>query len=347
MRIALFTLDNLQFPSPQIRLIEPLGAAPEKVQLFNGVQLMERRQPMAVDMVIVQRGFPRPGALRDVCAELVQAGVPVVYETDDDLRRVPDHHNKPGYDERLASNIEWLCAQADLVTVSTDFLAEAYAPFSRRVEVLPNFLSRRLWNDTTVNACRADGRIRIGLVGSSNHQRDFETLVPLLNDTMREHPLVDCVFYGAVPAGLSAGDRVSHVPPNYAFAQHPARLASLGIDIALVPLTPSRFNRAKSNIKFLEYGFLGIPGLYADLEPYRASVAHGQTGFLCDQRPDSWRHALRELIEDTDLRQRIGQSAKREVLSRHMLDQHAHRWPEAYRRAAALRQVAGPSRTDR
>ena len=114
-------------------------------------------------------------------------------------------------------------------------------------------------------------------------------------------------------AGISGGfkgrARFSTIPPLYDYVSHPRRLAAAGIDIAVVPLTPSRFNRSKSNIKFLEFGFAGRAGAFAAFEPYR-DVVDGQTGFLCDERPAAWRTALFSLIEDAGLRQRMGQAAR-------------------------------------
>ena len=230
--------------------------------------------------------------------------------------------------------IEWFSGQADLVTVSTEYLASAYRHIAKQVCVIANCLSVRLWNETLVNPKEMDnGRLRIGIVGSKNHDQDFALAAGLIDEALLAHPHFELVFFGAVPACIKPNDRIGNMPADYMYERHPSRLASLRLDIALVPLTPSHFNRAKSNIKFLEFGFFGIPALYADLEPYQGSVEHGGAGFLCGPKPAKCRDALFALIEDADLRQRVGQTARGAVLAYWMPAGNADRWTDVYRQA--------------
>lgn len=339
MKIALFAFLP-QFPSAQIRVIEPLRHWTEELELYGGIEWLRQNRGLGeMDLLLVQREFPGPKT-QAVCEAIVSSGKPIVYETDDYLQRVPKHHNKPEYNEEKSTVIEWFAKQSDLVTVSTEPLAAVYREFAREVLVLPNYLSPRLWNDTLTNRREIENaRIRIGLVGSSNHDQDFSMLAGLIEETLATYPEVEFVFYGALPGNISPHDRISVIPANYNYELHPQRLASLGLDIGLVPLTPSKFNRAKSNIKFLEFGFLGIPALYADLEPYRDSVIHGETGFLCGAKPSEWRSALFSLIENAHLRQQIGEKAQHAVLSNWMLADRADQWLDAYRRAIGLREI--------
>jgi len=338
MKIALFTLDHPGFPCPQIRLIQPFQELADNAQLYDGMEMLKQKASFShIDVIIFQRAFPRP-QFKGLCSAILQWGKPVIYETDDLLQQVPDHHNKPDYNDELAGNIEWLAREADVVTVSTPALAKYYVDVAKRVVVLPNFLSPRLWNETVLQARPLQqSRVRLGLVGSQNHDKDFALIADLLSETLARFTQVDCVFYGTLPLGIELSERITLVPANYLYEQHPARLARLAIDIALVPLVSSKFNCAKSNIKFLEYGFLGIPGLYADLDPYRGTVVNGENSILCGPDLLHWRDALFQLVEDADIRQRLGSRAQEEVIARHMLPQHAHKWLSVCEEAMAMR----------
>lgn len=343
MKVALFTLDKIEHPCPQIRVVEPVLAGTERVELYDGMQLCSEQNGLKeVDLVLIQRGFPRP-QLKQLCEALLRSGKPIVYETDDYLQRVPDHHKKPDYNEALGANIEWLARRADVVTVSTPYLAELFSTFSRRVVVLPNCLSDRLWTEALLRRPNKPPNIlRLGLAGSKHHQRDFSLVFGLIEEALARYDHVECVFYGTLPEGIRPHQRIKFVQGDYSYEDHPARLAGVNFDIALVPLAPNQFNRAKSNIKFLEFGFLGVSGLYADLEPYRDSVVHGENGFLCDAKPSSWREALFALIEDPVLRARIGQRARETVLAQHMLSRHAARWTQVWRQAIETHTPAAP-----
>lgn len=327
MKIALFTLDQPGFPSPQIRLIEPFQELAGRAVLYNGMEMLKQKVSFSdIDVIIIQRAFPRP-QFKDLCSTILTWGKPVVYETDDLIQEVPKHHKKPDYNEELAGNMDWLARSADIVTVSTPALADYYVDIAKRVIVLPNYLSPRLWNDSLFQERPVQqSRIRLGLVGSKNHDEDFALVSDLLMEALSYFPHVDCTFYGALPTGIELSKRINLVPANYLYEQHPARLAQIQIDIGMVPLVPSKFNRAKSNIKFLEYGFLGIPSLYADLEPYQGTVVHGENGMLCAESESAWRDSLFQLIENADLRKQLGSRARQDVISNHMLPQHANKW---------------------
>jgi hypothetical protein len=71
---------------------------------------------------------------------------------------------------------------------------------------------------------------------------------------------------------------VAEYHPYTPLAEYPARLAALNLDIAVAPLAQTPFNQAKSNLRLLEYGVLGIPVVCTDIDPYRE-----QPGLLCRQ----------------------------------------------------------------
>ena len=52
------------------------------------------------------------------------------------------------------------------------------------------------------------------------------------------------------------------------------------IDIIAVPLKDNIYNRAKSDIKLIESGSAGKPGVFADVRPYSDSVKNGENGYL-------------------------------------------------------------------
>ena len=86
------------------------------------------------------------------------------------------------------------------------------------------------------------------------------------------------------------------------------------MDIFIAPLVDNEFNRAKSHLKYLEYGAMQVPGIFANLEPYSAVVSDGMNGFLAATQ-DEWYEKISRLIEDSDLRKKIGKAAFEEVMT--------------------------------
>ena len=116
-------------------------------------------------------------------------------------------------------------------------------------------------------------------------------------------------------------------PPDY-----PARLASLELDVAVAPLVDHPFNRAKSALKVLEYGMLGLPVVCSDLEPYRAAPVTRVA-----DAAEAWIAALRALAQDPPRARREGTSLRDWVLAHHTLQSTRELWFRALTDAPARR----------
>ena len=76
-------------------------------------------------------------------------------------------------------------------------------------------------------------------------------------------------------------------------------------DVAIAPLEDDAFTSCKSDLKYLDYGALGIPGVFSDVRPYRDTVRHGETGLLAANDEKAWADALEEIVGDAALRARL------------------------------------------
>lgn len=79
-------------------------------------------------------------------------------------------------------------------------------------------------------------------------------------------------------------------------------------DIVVAPLRDTKYNRSKSDIKFLEYSSAMKPGVFSNTRPYRDTIEHGKTGFLCETSKE-WYEALKTLIDSREKRLEIGKNA--------------------------------------
>ncbi len=162
----------------------------------------------------------------------------------------------------IAARIARAVSRCHRLVVSTQALADAYG---RGIEthVVPNAIDGEAWKGLQ-NRPRAGERARIGWAGARQHLDDLALLEKVVAVTHRE---VDWVFLGMCPPALRryAAEFHDMVP----IALYPAALASLGLDAAVAPLADSAFNRAKSDLKVLEYGILSIPVIASSVGEYR------------------------------------------------------------------------------
>jgi hypothetical protein len=301
----------------------------------NGRFVIDDTKWRQADLVIVTRGFPSAQTI-DLVRRIKASKKRLVYETDDAISQIPDHHQKPWYREAAPHIFE--CARlADVVTVSTKPLARLFEQHNQSVEVIENQLDPRIWKpDLRRAASGGNGRIRIGVVGSKHHQGDFEILRNIVGPVSEKHESISWVMYGDGAQRLAdriPPSRCQYVPPDYHYEGHPARLSRLRLDIGLCPLFDDEFNRCKSDIKYLEFAFLGICGIYSRLPPYVPSVSHRVTGLLCEWSEPAWLQAIEELAADDGLRAALSQRAYASIQPR-ILGYENNRWNQVLERFA-------------
>lgn len=144
--------------------------------------------------------------------------------------------------------------------------------------------------------------------GTKTHDADFLIASDALVDVLDSRPDVRLKIIGELnlPTAFDRfGERVETMP-LCDFETYLRRLAQC--DIAIAALEPSRFNDAKSNIKFLEAAVLGIPAVCSPSASFRDAIDDGENGFLAETRQE-WREKLLKLVDDCALRRLMGKAA--------------------------------------
>lgn len=264
----------------------------------------------------------------------------MVYELDDDLWSI--HPSNAGAEPlsrpEVLANAARCIAAADAVTVTTGHLAGVVSKYNSNVHVLPNCIDRS-W--LGIERPRTK-RLTVGWAGGSSHDVDFASVRNELRTFLRRNPAVDTHFIG-VNYGAAVGRPDTRATTwNAEIVDY---LSGIDFDIGIAPLAAHRFNRSKSDVKFLEYATLGIPVVASDYGPYRESIEHGVTGLLV-KYPHEWGKYLRELVNDEDMRREIGDNARRWAATRTIQDT-AWRWWAAYESALAARSASpAPTRLE-
>ncbi len=89
--------------------------------------------------------------------------------------------------------------------------------------------------------------------------------------------------------------------------QWPIKHAALDLDIGIAPLIDDYFNWCKTPIKWMEYGTLKTPAVVSKVL-YGDYVKDGKDAMVAETE-DQWFEKLSLLIEDADLRKKMGKEA--------------------------------------
>ncbi|WHX48665.1 glycosyltransferase [Paenibacillus woosongensis] len=325
-------------PSGYIRLILPLThpSAKERLQLEvldDGI--IDRPSKLDIyDVIIVQRDCLEYEAAQKLVENCKTRQIALVFEVDDDFLSIDQQHPEFDLYRDKIKTIRYLLEAADIVTVSSEVLREKFIPYSNNIYVLPNVVDERIWFPAPRNAAKnintLDKIIDIVYIGSNTHSADLQLIQPAVEKIMNwgKEEGYSIKFY------VIGGDREERewynkiiVPKgmeNYIDFIKWVKNTN-NFTFALAPLVDNKINNAKSYLKYLDYGALGLPALYSDIEPFRLVVNNGVNGFLCNDT-DGWFESMKDIIQDSDLRSKFISNIQLDIKEKHLLKDNYLQW---------------------
>jgi glycosyltransferase involved in cell wall biosynthesis len=334
---VLFESDDAMTPhgSSYIRLLRPLGHP----SVAGSVVVTQED----VDVVIIERlwrGDLTPHRQSRLLMALARRAVPYVYSLDDNLLDLNLEAGRPQSPSPSQRNLvrEFIRSAAGVI-VSTEPLAERIASLNRHVVVVPNQIDETLYAEPVPRDRTGDGVV-IGYMGTYSHLEDLMMIAQPLRRLLGRHrgqvrlELVGVASRAELLAMFPGGQvRVLQVPGSAVrypeFVQWMQK--TIRWDFALAPLEINGFTRSKSDIKMLDYGILGIPGLFSRAPAYEHTVQHEVTGLLVKNHVGDWAAALERMVDAPALRTELAASVRQHVRASRTLSGHAFEWVDALR----------------
>lgn len=225
-------------------------------------------------------------------------GFKIIYEIDDIVFRedIPDYNRcKEAFeDPKIVESILTMMRMVDEISVTCDYMKDYYVEKTgnKNVTVVPNF-PPRAWIDGFYDPDRLTDRFiqhkkqpRIGWLVSGTHF-DITNKTGFKDDgshvvdqIIKSRKKFKWVFLGAHPLQvkpfIDSGEMEFH---NWAILyDYPAAIDKLNLNAVVAPLLDNTFNKSKSEIKYLEAGAFGIPGVFQDLVTYKNADLRFKTG---------------------------------------------------------------------
>lgn len=227
-----------------------------------------------------------------------QYGFKLIYEVDDVVFKedIPDYNKfKFAFDsDEIRQNCIDIINMVDEVTVTCDYMRDLYREKTGKQEitVIPNF-PPYFWMGYLFNHSKICNSLdknyrkpRILYTGSGAHydvdnktggKDDFEHVIQVIIDTRHKY---QWVFMGAFPPPLLPYVRSGEIEFHQwqTLYDYPKKINSLDINLMIAPLQDNPFNKAKSDIKFIEACLFGIPVICQDMVTYKDALLKFKTG---------------------------------------------------------------------
>jgi GT2 family glycosyltransferase len=231
-----------------------------------------------------------------------------VYDLDSDLFNLPAAHpDRERLPDDLVTALESGLSYVDRFVVSTPHMADLFSGFHADLRVMENRLLPEQWANLRPRRNRGF-KPRVGILTDT----DMHLLDGVIRQLANE---VEWVFVGACQGELRDCAFEIHGSPS--IARKAAALASLDLDLALVPLEDAPFNEARSNAPLLEHGACGYPVVCSDVRAFRGQLPVTRTL----NTTDAWVDAIRAHLHDLPAAARLGDQLRTKVLDDWMFDE--------------------------
>lgn len=275
--------------------------------------------------IIIYRSPISPELLR-LCHLAKEYGKPVFFDIDDlvfdtvytdqlSYTQGLNSVEKGNYDAGVR-NYGYMLENCDGAITSTNQLQEELKKYQSKV-----LLNRNLASDELISISsqfikdysQVSDIVKIGYFsGSISHNENFELIKPAIKQLLTKYSNVQLHIVGIldIPKDMKLFENQIVTHDYVDWDKLPALISE--VDINLAPLVDSIFNRAKSEIKWIEAALVKVPTVASKIGAFSDVVIDGETGLLATD--DQWFDKLEALVLSPDLRQKLAESAYREVL---------------------------------
>ncbi len=297
-------------------MLQPVGGV-SHVRVVYPMHAM-RSDPSVTTQVALTRELPKP--IGDTPRIFVlhrphlsgERGASVIRNLlADDWLIVTEFDDHPDHFGLLDDANQFAFRGVHAVQTSTPALAEVLRQANPEVAIFPNAV--RALPD--VNNF-VDPNVLTLFFGALNRERDWEPMMPAINDVAEKagDRLRFCVVHDKAFFEALRTPHKQFTPT----CDYDTYMALLGrCEISFMPLSDTPFNRAKSDLKFIEAGACRVASLASHIV-YPASIDDGRTGLLFHDVGEL-RDRLLRLVAMPDLARALGSAARSYVASERML----------------------------
>lgn len=206
------------------------------------------------------------------------------------------------------------------IIVGNNYLANYFSKYKKPISIIPTAVDVERFKPRTheINTCKI-----LGWSGTWGGYIYFEKIQEAIMDCLQKNPDWKFRFVSDRPPRLSkiTGNQIEYIPWS---AENEAELISQ-MDIGLMPINDSQWDRGKCSYKMLLYMASGIPVIASDFGMNQEVISMGKVGMPA-KTPEDWHAAIMTLMGNDGLRHQLGKNGRRLVQDNFSLEVVSKMW---------------------
>jgi len=323
------------------RLIVPYSKVSDlnnfKCDVYEDLDVLPDDIVKDYQFVVYQREIDVYGKSIEKINRFKMLGCKVIFDIDDYWHLPPTHALFKVYKEyEIIKQTEDILRNVDLVTCTTQILADKIKPFNTNVKVYPNCLD--LTDEQWQPKKEPSVFTRFGYIAGVHHVQDVKILQLPIRKASRQIQNAQFVL-----GGYTNNDHYNYYESVMKQGNY-LRVNAINVyeygkaynltDVSLIPLEKNIFTEGKSEIKLLEAAAYGNAAIVSDVKPYNIFPKHTAI-FLENLDYNGWFKAIKRLTESKDMRQDYAEKLKEYTNKNYNLTE----WAEKRKQDLALELV--------
>ena len=272
------------------------------------------------DRVVIEKEiFPFLPALAEWM--LKRLGIQYIVDYDDAIFHHYDQSSNPIIKNFLGNKIANVMRFSGTVVAGNQYLAD-YAARSgaKNIEIIPTVIDLERY---PIKQNADDEQFIVGWIGTkTTFEKHLLPCKDLIKALQIQEPNIRFHIVG-ITEDMDLGKNVKYIR----WTEETEVAEILKMDIGLMPLQDSKWEKGKCAYKLIQYAACGIPGVASDVGMNREVTVPGETGILASA-DEEWIQAIKTLKSNTELRHQMGRNARKKVEERYCIQQTSTKWKE-------------------
>jgi glycosyltransferase involved in cell wall biosynthesis len=251
----------------------------------------------------------------------------VYFDFDDSIFLVPSWGKSPEGSLRnpeMEEKVNYLISRASQVIVSNEFLQEQVKNWNPRVAVIPTPVDTEYFRPSPQRS-GAHFPLIIGWVGTSGNLFFLGQIMGIFENLWLNRKDFRLRIVCNIPEQDYGIDLKREYIEFLEWTLKDEIKNFDAIDIGIMPLGDDEWTRGKAGFKILQYMASGIPVVASPVGVNTKLVRSGENGLLANSG-EEWQSALTSLLDNPELRSRLGDEGRRHVEENYSLEVIAPEW---------------------